>query len=93
MITCFIISYLAVPLCYEREGVSTFKQYRLCCGISIKMASQPCGGTIYSKPTQCVYPQLGQNVRKPKHALPRSQNVRKLRLEVKTYPFLLVLKQ
>ena len=34
------------PLCCERKGVFTNKQYRLGCSISIKMASQPCGGTI-----------------------------------------------
>ena len=32
---------------------------RFDCRISIKMDSQPCGGTIANKPTQCVYSQLG----------------------------------
>ena len=31
---------------------------RLDCSISTKMASQPCGGTIANKPTQCVHSQL-----------------------------------
>ena len=47
-ITHYYIFYrqLSPPLCDERDGVFTNKQYRLDCSISTKMASQPCGGTI-----------------------------------------------
>ena len=47
-ITHFYISYcqLSPSLCWGQEGVFTNKQYRLDCRISIKMASQPYGGTI-----------------------------------------------
>ena len=31
---------------------------RLGCRISIKMTSQPCGGTTHNKPTLCVFSQL-----------------------------------
>ena len=59
-ITHYYIFYrqLSPPLCCEEEGVFTNKQYRLGCSISIKMASQPCGGTTANKPTQCVHSQL-----------------------------------
>ena len=43
---CIFYRQLSPPLCCEREGVFTNKQYRLGCSISIKMDSQPCGGTI-----------------------------------------------
>ena len=36
---------------YKREGVFTSEQYHLGCSISIKMASQPCCGTIANKST------------------------------------------
>ena len=59
-ITHYYISYheLSPLLCCEREGVFTNKQYCLGCSILIKMDSQPCGGTIANKPTQCVHSQL-----------------------------------
>ena len=58
-ITHYYIFYrqLSPPLCCEREGVFTNKQYRLDCRISIKMASQPCGGTI-ANPVRVMYSQL-----------------------------------
>ena len=44
---CYIFyCQFSPPLCYAREGVFTNKQYCLCYSIPIKMASQPCGGTI-----------------------------------------------
>ena len=55
---CIFYRQFSSPLCYEREGVFTKISYRLGCSISIKMDSQPCGGTIHNKPTQCVFSQL-----------------------------------
>ena len=53
-----ILSSVFLTAVNKREGVFTNKQYRLGCSILIKMASQPCGGTIHNKPKQCMSSQL-----------------------------------
>ena len=59
MVKLVIITYfVSYPHgCFEGEGVFTNKQYRLGSSISIKMDSQPCGGTIV-----CIHSYLDKSM-------------------------------
>ena len=73
-----ILSSVFLTAMLRARGSFTNKQYRLGRSISIQMASQPRGGTIHNKPTQCEFSQLhktkGSRTKSPKDRIAQTSS-------------------